>query len=155
MERQPEAPRAVGVDRIRDRLKLVGPGPAVMFADACELMSRSPALATTSHLVAHLLREILSSLEQVLFAVSAPPTVQVPDAASFGAEDDASRQGEGHASKVRAILGTLGMDPNAAPGAKWIEIAQRGFAGAAHRRALDAPRPVDESVPSGTLRSCS
>ena len=140
-------PHTPQVDAIRDWLKVVGPGPATMFADACQLMSRPGDLGTTSHLVGHLLREILSSLEQVLYAVSAGSEIEVPTTASLTdpTDEGAREKRTSHATKVKAILETLSIDPDSRIGVKWIEIAQTGLAGAAHRRALDAPRPVDES----------
>lgn len=134
------------IEQIRARLKLVGPGPATMFADACELMRNPDALGSTSHLVAHLLREVLSSLEQVLYAVSSSRTLLPPVRASLaGPDSDLSADVRvSHATKVKAILSMLGIDAASGVGATWIDIAQNGgFSGAAHRRALDAPRRVD------------
>ena len=50
-------------------LLLVGPGPAAFYQDACRLMTEGLPFETTTHLVAHLLREIESALRDVLESV--------------------------------------------------------------------------------------
>lgn len=45
-------------ERIFRGLRLVGPGPASFYRDACQLMAAEPLLESSAHLVAHLLREI-------------------------------------------------------------------------------------------------
>jgi len=57
-------------ERIHRRLLLVGPGPATFYQDACRVMSEERPLASTTHLVAHLLREIESGLRDVLETVT-------------------------------------------------------------------------------------
>jgi hypothetical protein len=52
--------------RVHRRLLLLGPGPAAFFKDACRLMGTAFPLATTPHLVPHLLREVESALRDVL-----------------------------------------------------------------------------------------
>ena len=47
-------------------LRLVGPGPAAFWKDACVLMQGEIKLESTSHIVAHLLREVESALRSVL-----------------------------------------------------------------------------------------
>lgn len=44
--------------RVHRNLLLVGPGPAAFYSDACRLMAREDLLASTTHVVGHLLREI-------------------------------------------------------------------------------------------------
>src|SRR5271156_6750805 len=62
--------------RIRWRLgKLVGPGPAAFYRDACDLMDDPTRLHSTSHLVGHLIREIESALRAVLSPMASPPGV--------------------------------------------------------------------------------
>src|SRR3989344_3939481 len=52
---------------IGDRLaRLVSPGTAQLYRDACKHMDTEPPLATTTHTVANLLREIESSVRAVL-----------------------------------------------------------------------------------------
>jgi hypothetical protein len=45
---------------------LFGPATAAFYADACQLVAHDPQLATTTHLVGHLLRELESALRDVL-----------------------------------------------------------------------------------------
>src|SRR6266511_2752724 len=114
------------VDTIRARLKVVGPGPATMFADACRLIENPGYLGTTSHVVAHLLREILSSLEEVLYAVAAPSKIEAPStpALTERADEDGCEKRISHATKVKGILEMLEVDPRSHVGGKWVEIAQ-------------------------------
>ncbi|MFC2032566.1 hypothetical protein ACFLUS_04290, partial [Chloroflexota bacterium] len=55
--------------RIHRRLGLIGPGCASFYQDACRIVSIQPPFKATTHLVAHLLREIESSLRAVLETV--------------------------------------------------------------------------------------
>ena len=53
--------------RLADQLsQLRLPDSATLYRDACRLMEAPESLASTSHLVAHLLREVESSLRQVI-----------------------------------------------------------------------------------------
>ena len=47
--------QAILFDKLR---QLIGPGPAIMYRDACQLMQGDSGLGSISHLVSHLLREI-------------------------------------------------------------------------------------------------
>jgi hypothetical protein len=46
--------------------EMVGEGPAAFFSDACLILSLDPRPASASHIVAHLLREVESSVREVL-----------------------------------------------------------------------------------------
>ena len=66
--------------RIFERLKrLVGEGPAAFYRDACRLMTEENDYESTTHLVAHLLREIESALRDVLEPVAGTFPGQYPD----------------------------------------------------------------------------
>ena len=124
--------------RIHERLgRLVGAGPAAFFFDACRLMEQTPSYQSTTHLVAHLLREIESALRDVLEPVSA----QSQQAGSSGKS--------GHKDEIRRVLSALGISEDAPIAEKWLELAERSSEGALHRRAhrdsLARPRPVDEA----------
>src|SRR6266852_3539753 len=84
-------------ERIYRRLMLVGPGPATFYQDACRLMSEERPLASKTHLVAHLLREIESSLRDVLETVT-DQTMRLKK----GAKGE-----EKHRDEIRAILKEL------------------------------------------------
>ena len=78
-------------ERIYSRLRKVGP-VGVFFKDACRLMNEEPLYESTTHLVAHLLREIEGGLRQVLVSASSQP---------------GPKGREGHQSSVNAILAAL------------------------------------------------
>lgn len=124
-------------ERIHRRLLLVGPGPAAFYLDACLLMSEDRPLTSTTHLVAHLLREIESSLRDVLETVT-------DQAARLkkGAKGD-----EQHKDEIRAILKVLEIPETDPVAAAWLRLPGRentyGLASRAHRDALDAPRQMD------------
>jgi hypothetical protein len=80
-------------ERIYSRLRKVGPGPASFYKDACRLMNEEPLYESTTHLVAHLLREIEGGLRQVLVSASS--------------QLEPKGQNKGHESSVNAILGAL------------------------------------------------
>jgi len=56
-------------ERIYRRLRDIGPGPAAFYRDACQLMESSAGLASTTHIIAHLLREVESALRDVLESI--------------------------------------------------------------------------------------
>lgn len=137
--------------RIYERLRLVGPGPATFFFDACRLMEESSStaadaasssatqpqrasderltLSSTTHLVGHLLRDIESALTDVLTP-----------------SDFRKRQGnDGHRQSIRAALKSLGINENELVARAWLDLPSSEFAlhRVAHRRALEPPRRAD------------
>lgn len=71
-------------ERVARRLGLLGPGPAAFFTDACRLVDEVRSgrwpLATATHLISHLLRELDSSVRYVLYAqVVETPAVVDPE----------------------------------------------------------------------------
>ena len=52
-------------EEIVRRLEPIGPGPAQYFRDACLVMNGAIVLAAATHIVAHYLREVDSSLRHV------------------------------------------------------------------------------------------
>jgi len=120
-------------ERIYSRLLKVGPGPATFYKDACRLMSEESLYESTTHLVAHLLREIDGGLRQVLVSASSKPV--------------AKGQTKGHESSVKAILGALEIPENHPVAETWIRFATEedyGLARRAHRNEVAAPRTVDQ-----------
>lgn len=113
-------------------LTQVGPGPAAFFRDACELVAAGRRLGTVTHLVAHALREVESSVRSVLEPVDA----------------GAGAGGDGHRVRIRAVLDDLGISHDDAVAQFWLGMAgsdnQGSLAVRAHRLALDVPRPVDD-----------
>ena len=55
--------RQVEIHRL---MAMFGPAPAAFYADACRLQAGEPSLASTTHLVGHLLRELESALREIL-----------------------------------------------------------------------------------------
>jgi len=126
-------------------LHLVGPGPAAFYRDACWLMIQSPPLASTSHLVGHLVREIDSAICDVL-----EPTVKrwqnARPSGSSGEDGDKSVE---HRTKIRANLGYLGISESEPVARAWLRLGKKGddysLHRLAHRRGASEPRPVDQS----------
>ena len=155
--------------RVHDRLeRLVGLGPVAHFRDACQVMSAPGAFSATTTVVGHLLRELEDALRDVLVPIAPPPTDPRESRRSLldrvlleagVATDSALAQAllpltavrnprasrPTHASQIRAILGALDISPTSEVGAGWLRIARKeyGLIRFAHRKNLDAPRPVD------------
>lgn len=120
--------------QIHRRLGLIGPGPASFYQDACQLMSIQPPFKATTHLIAHLLREIESSLRAVL------ETVDDREKRSGKSEE------EGHKIMIVNILSRLGISEGEPVAIAWLRLPgkdnEEGLARRAHRNALAGPRPV-------------
>ena len=126
--------------RIRWRLsKLVGPGPTAFYRDACDLMDDPRRFRSTTHLVAHLIREIESALRDVLVPISASSSTSSND------EDVPKGTGSGHKDEIRAILSALGIEIGNPVAKKWLRQAG-SYQGRAHRRNLADPAPVTDTV---------
>jgi len=110
--------------------QLVGPGPASFFADVCWLMENPGQLRGTVHLVAHLLREIESALRAVFQPIAEEGSTQAPGS-------------QGQMYQIRNILQSIGIAEDAPEARAWFELSKR-LHGLAHRRGLEAPRPIEE-----------
>jgi hypothetical protein len=128
--------------RISDRLnRLVGPGAAAFFRDACSLIGKS-RLESTSHLVGHCVREIEDAIRNVLRVV-------LPRAEESGSAEPCIACGrlvqerDVHLKTVRLILAALGIATDSSVGVAWLRNARK-LHGWAHRSALSAPNPVDD-----------
>jgi hypothetical protein len=124
-------------ERIYRRLLLVGPGPAAFYQDACQIMATGDQLQSITHLVSHLIREIESSLRDVL-----DPLMERPEQSSKKGKTENT-----HEIEIRAVLKGLGIPETDPVALAWLELAlrkgQRGLHVRAHRDALARPRPVD------------
>jgi len=87
-------------ERIYRRLLLVGTGPAAFYRDACFLMALKPPMHTSTHLISHLVREIESSLRDV---------IQPAIAQSFKSIEKKVRSEDNHRDKIEAILKGLNI----------------------------------------------
>ncbi len=117
--------------RIYRRLLLIGPGAAAFYQDACRLM-REPAFISTTHLVSHLLREIESSLRNVL--------------KPFIKSDEKPRKGEDHTWEIREIIKGLDIPETDPIVQAWLGLPNSNYAlhKRAHREDLAAPRALDD-----------
>lgn len=129
---------------------LVGPGSAAFYRDACRLMEMESPLESTTHYVAHSLREIESALRDVLEPL-AKPVVSNPNLSkcpSCGDKFSQSNQAPSHKDEISAILQALGIPETETVAQTWLKLAGRqneyGLHGRAHRNDLGPPRPLDE-----------
>jgi len=117
----------------------VSPGAAAFWRDACRLMEMEPLLESTTHLVGHLLREIESSLRDVLMPISEP--------SEQGANKKKPSGDEKHKAEIEAVLKVLEIPEISPVGQTWLSLPGRnnkyGLHKRAHRKALDRPRPID------------
>jgi hypothetical protein len=117
-------------------LRLMGGMLGDAYADACAILAQQPRLATASHLVGHLAREIDSALREFLTAML--PADRQEYLASLREEGarDAPR------SKVIAeICNFLGVPADDEVRAAWASLVWHGRA---HRGPLRAPRLLDD-----------
>jgi len=133
-------------ERISHRLKeLVSPGSAAFWRDACRLMEMEPLLESTTHLVGHLLREIESSLRDVLMRISKQSEPLEPS--KQGAKKKNLSGDEIHKAEIEAVLKVLEIPETSPVAQTWLSLPGRdneyGLAKRAHRKALERPRPID------------
>lgn len=124
--------------RIHRRLRLLGEGPADFYLDACQLMN-DPQLRTTTHMVAHALREAESAIRRVLLPEDYVPPAQCSVCGT---------RPEAHKEQIVAILTAYGIADSDPAAIAWLRIPRRGtekgLHGHAHRDALEGARPPDE-----------
>jgi hypothetical protein len=126
--------------RVHDRLsRLVGFGPAAFFYDACRLMVQTPPYESTTHLVAHMLREIESALRDVLEPLSGWPKKS---------KGRRKKSDEAHKDQVQIILGALRITDDDPVARMWLQLTGKSNRSAlprrAHRSSLDPPRRIDD-----------
>ena len=122
--------------------RLVGPGPALFYRDACRHLAAEDPMDTVTHQVGHCVREIESALRAVLrnsiatgAAVATPASPPKPTGGQEEKRTD-------HEKDILAIVAGLGMaEADPIPQA-WLALAG-GLHGRAHRHALNPPRPLD------------
>ena len=123
--------------RVLERLQLVGPGPAAFYADALRMLRSGDSLECLTHLVSHCHREIESALKDVL----------LPDGLPKEEREQGQKSKDTHKREVQAVLAALRIDESESLAKLWLRIATRededALHRAAHRNALDAPRPFD------------
>jgi hypothetical protein len=123
--------------RIHGRLALVSPGIATFYRDACFVVASS-ALATTTHLATHLLREIESAIR----SVALPGDFEFPDPCPH-----CGNRAEAHKRQIQAILAAYEFADTEAVSGVWLKLASQSgesLARFAHRDALGQPRPAGD-----------
>lgn len=136
-------------ERIYRRLyKLVSPGAAAFWRDACRLMEIEPPLESTTHFVGHSLREIESSLRDVLEPI-ANPTRSNPElikCPSCKHKFPKPNQEPTHKDEITAILQALNIPDTDDVAQTWLKLPGRkneyGLHKRAHRNDLAPPRSV-------------
>ncbi len=117
-------------ERVYRQLLQMGPGPSVLYKDACVLRTQAAPLESTSHLVNHLLREANSGIRAVIEAAVSVRT-QLPEKGSP----------DRNATVIGILARELRFDPESGVGALWLRVGS--FHDVAHRDNLAPPRPVD------------
>jgi hypothetical protein len=120
-------PRQLEIARL---LRLIGGEPAAYFADACRLMGDETTLEATTHVVAHVLRELNGALIEVV-----RPMVSAEQWPEQGEEN-------AHRRKIELVCDGLRVPADDDLRASWYAFAS-GLHRRAHRHGLAAPRPVD------------
>ena len=126
--------------RIINGLAKVG-GPEGYYRSAIEILATQPQLPAASHLVAHLAREIESSLRQILNGMDGIDS-------GSGHGDDRSSQSEKHRESIHAALSAFGIPMDGPIAHAWFALItkkknQRPLHARAHRNELAPPRPID------------
>ena len=145
-------------------VNLVSPGTADLYEDACKHMDTDPPFATQTHVVAHLLREVESSLRDVLRPLTSL-TEKICNECGKPISGQQCACGRpkalvSHKKEIEAILSLLGVAADDPLASAWDYIAGKHHK-YAHRDSLERPRPVDaefkefwaqtEAVLNGTL----
>ncbi|MEV7951435.1 hypothetical protein AB0O74_31250 [Streptomyces rubiginosohelvolus] len=128
----PDDNSSIRRERILQRLRHLGPGPAALFEDVCRLVDHDFQLNSRSMLIFHLLRELESSVRAVLL----PDESRVPRQQGTGT---------GHKDEVKAILAALSIEETCPAGKAWLK-AVGTLQGRAHRRNLEHPQTVDADI---------
>ncbi|MGI5518057.1 hypothetical protein [Streptomyces sp. CA-106131] len=130
--------------RIQVRLNQLGEGPAALFHDLCLLLDEDLGLEARPMLVSHLLRELESSVREVLRPRRVDIAEETADAAS---ESEKVGTGKEHQRQIDAVLDAFSLDRGGAAGTAWYKVAkdQHGLAHAAatpQRRAGGPTKPT-------------
>ncbi len=117
---------------IHERLgRLVGPGPAAFYKDACRHITIAPPFESSTHIVGHLVREIESALRDVLESISDEPAK--------------TQKKEEHKQEIIVILKALEIPEQDPIAQAWISLAgEDGLPKRAHRDNLEVARPIDK-----------
>jgi hypothetical protein len=118
---------------------LIGQGSAAFYKDACRIINLNPPLESTTHIVAHLFREIESSLRDVLDPIS-NKNISIKTKKNKNEKDNQK-------TEILSILKSLEIPEDEPIAQKWLSLAERNsdynLAKRTHRSALAAPRQFD------------
>jgi hypothetical protein len=128
-------------------LRLIGPGAATYYRDACRLMVLEPPFDTNTHLIMHLMRELESSLRDVLVALAERAA---PDPGELKKQKAAAaKQQTTHEWEIQLVAQYLGMAEDGPAVEAWLGRAGKSNPDALHRHAhrvsLGLPRPADDA----------
>ena len=155
--------------QIHERLeRLLGPGPAAHYRDACRLMAEPEKFASTTAMVAHLLREIESAIRSAVTSLPGDEREAVEEGGPSSSEDapapavegdlaldDESRRaeeddertdsGSSQRDEILSVLVALGIPPADEITRTWLAFAGGDYRliRYVHRNNFDAPRPLD------------
>jgi hypothetical protein len=130
----PIDPRKVEIHRL---MEVFGPAPAAFYADACRLLAKDPPLISTTHVVGHLIRELESTLRQIL-----RPMILATGTAGSSQPGVASGEQKGtHKQEIDAIATALGFPLDDEVRSLWKSLRLQR---ATHRGSPLGPRPVDD-----------
>lgn len=146
--------------QIHDGLRLISPAAASFYRDACRIMEMEQPFESATHLVAHLIREIESSLRWALEPYklhSEQKKVETRDAKALLERAGVSKSdalakawlrfidtlGASHRDDIKALLRGLEIPENDPTAVAWLKLA-RDFHDWAHRDNLEPPRPMDQ-----------
>ncbi len=116
---------------------MFGPTLAAFYADACRLQAGDSPLASTTHLVGHLLRELESALREIL-----RPMIPAKQAASlFSRCGECGRVEGDHKREIDEIATALGFPPDDEVRSLWKSL---GLHRVGHRGSQLGPRPIDD-----------
>jgi hypothetical protein len=139
---------------IHERLsRLVGQSAAEFYKDACRFMSGSiePPFAATTNIVAHMLREVESSLRDVLapLAAKTAPVTEPDQEEEPGSEANNAKpksKKSSHVDEIRSVVAMLGVSEDDELAKAWMALPgeEKGLQKYTHRPGLKPIRPLDE-----------
>ncbi len=129
-------------------VRLVSEGTGQLYEDACKYMDAEPALATQTHVAAHLLREIESSLRDVLQPLTSLSEELCEECGKpISGKQCICGRPKGlttYQKEVDAILSALGFTADDPLTKAWRDLVEKQkLHKYAHRDSLEMPRPAD------------
>ncbi|MEK7066640.1 MAG: hypothetical protein AAB965_03685, partial [Patescibacteria group bacterium] len=118
-------------------LRLVSSGAAAFYKDACRLKAVKPPFGSSAHLVAHLLREVESSLHDILESITDQKLDETCPACNQKIKKTI------HSDKIKIVGQKLQLSKEVVEA--WLSVSgKRGLQKYAHRSGLGPVRPADD-----------